>query len=168
MLEFSLLDSQSTLRLFLGDGILTQEMELFPTPCAIPNEVSLDSVDVLNDFSWELNVLHNMGRDVGKCSLSEDGSTSHVKMASFPFCQLILHIVQDELEVYVLVFFIKDGVPQVFSKFIASSDVKNVRAKQRGLRAAISRKDNPRLGLADFLARIIAKFSKGSYDGGAF
>ncbi|XP_059306240.1 uncharacterized protein LOC132057630 [Lycium ferocissimum] len=49
-----------------------------------PDEIPLDSIDLLGNFCGKLNILHNMVRDATKPSFSEDCPTSYVKEFSFP------------------------------------------------------------------------------------
>lgn len=94
-----------------------------------------------------------MGGDTGEGRFSQGSSSSLVQILSLPTTQLVPHVVKYKLEVPRVWFFVKDGVPKVFTKRGAGLNAKGVTAFLSLLSGAILREDNSRFSMVDPLTR---------------
>lgn len=154
--KLTFLDPHSTLILGVGDGILVYEVELLFLCVGSPDELPLDFGEAISDFGGNLNELHNMGGYAAKKSFSKHISASHVNVVGFPTSQLVVHVVNNELEVPVYWLLMEYRKAKVFTKKGADLDIQNIGAVGGVLSSAIGRENNLGLAGVDALTRLRA------------
>lgn len=65
------MESKAPFLLTFGDGVQVNEVNFPPLNNGTPNEVPLDLINGVGDFSGEFYVLHDMGGDTARVAFSK-------------------------------------------------------------------------------------------------